>query len=76
MSKIITQIGEKEACKIVSVSGSERFMDRICGMGLTPNTKIQMLQNKKRQPLLIYARDTIIAINRNESKGIFVEGVE
>ena len=32
-----------------------------------------MLQNVKKKPLLIYGRDTMIALNREESERIKVE---
>ncbi|MBN2899799.1 MAG: ferrous iron transport protein A [Clostridia bacterium] len=76
MSTLLTELNEKRYGKIISIEGSQRFLDRAGAMGLTPNTEIQMVQNKKRQPILVYARDTLIALNRKESKGIMVKGVE
>ena len=34
---------------------------------------IEMLQNVKNRPVLVYGRDTMIALNRNESERITVE---
>lgn len=36
----------------------------------------QCKENRKRQPVLLYTRDTLIALNRDESMGIYVKEVE
>ena len=35
---------------------------------------IEICQNHKKQPVLLFARDTLIAIGREESKKIMVGG--
>jgi ferrous iron transport protein A len=65
-------IEESKYC-IVDVEGNKRFIDRVSAMGLTKNTDFQVFQNKKSQPVLLYARNTMIAINRKESVNIIVE---
>jgi len=76
MKTLITEVNEKQRCKIISISGSKRFLDRVGAMGLTPDTIVDIVQNRKRQPILVYARDTMIAINRKECKNILVKGVK
>ncbi|MBQ3836304.1 MAG: ferrous iron transport protein A, partial [Treponema sp.] len=40
---------------------------------ITPGCKITIIKNEKRRPLLVYSRDTMIALNRNECENILVE---
>ena len=53
--------------------GDRRYLSRITSIGLTPGCNIEVLQNGKNRPLLIYGRDTMIALNRGESERIMVE---
>ena len=45
-------------------------------MGLLCGSTLEVCQNNKKQPVLIFARDTLVAIGREESKKIVVGGVE
>lgn len=58
---------------IVQIDGDQRYLSRITSIGLNVGCKVEMLQNAKKKPLLIYGRDTMIALNREESKRIKVE---
>ena len=62
--------------KIHKISGDSRFLSRITSIGLTIGNEVEVIQNNKKQPLLVFGRDTIIAINRNESKRIVLEVTE
>lgn len=65
--------GEKG--KIVTIEGNIRFLSRITSIGLTIGSVIEVIQNQKGRPLLVYGRDTMIAINRNECEKIMLEGI-
>lgn len=62
--------------KIHAISGDSRFLSRITSIGLTIGNEVEVIQNNKKQPLLVFGRDTIIAINRNESERIVLEVTE
>ena len=65
---------EKEGSGIVTkINGDTRFVSRITSIGLTPGCKVTVVKNEKRRPLLVYSRDTMIALNRNECEDIEVE---
>ena len=65
---------EKEASGIITrINGDTRFVSRITSIGLTPGCKVTVVKNEKRRPLLVYSRDTMIALNRNECEDIEVE---
>lgn len=43
-------------------------------MGILTGTKIEICQNHKKQPVLLFARDTLVAIGREESSKIMIGG--
>jgi ferrous iron transport protein A len=59
--------------RIAAIDGDTRFLSRVSSIGLTVGSRIEVICNKKKQPLLVYGRDTMIAINRRESAKITVE---
>ena len=59
---------------IASVNGDQRFISRITSIGLTPGCTVTVIKNEKNRPLLVYSRDTMIALNRKECDLIEVEG--
>ena len=58
---------------IARVNGDNRFVSRITSIGLTPGCKVTVIKNEKRRPLLVYSRDTMIALNRSECENILVQ---
>ncbi|MCR5768294.1 MAG: ferrous iron transport protein A [Lachnospiraceae bacterium] len=66
---------EKDAEGVISaVNGDARFVSRITSIGLTPGCTVTVIKNEKNRPLLIYSRDTMIALNRSECDQVEVEG--
>ncbi len=66
---------EKDAVGVISaVNGDPRFISRITSIGLTPGCTVTVIKNEKNRPLLVYSRDTMIALNRDECGLIEVEG--
>jgi len=62
--------------KVLSISGNSRFLSRISSIGITIGSTVEVIQNEKKYPVLIYQRDTLIALNREESKKIMVEVIK
>ncbi len=71
----LSEVRENREAVITQVEGDTRFMSRITSIGLTPGCKVSVVKNDKNRPMLVYSRDTVIALNRNECKGIQVEEV-
>lgn len=71
----LSEVKENGEALVSDVNGDTRFMSRITSIGLTPGCKVKVVKNDKNRPLLVYTRDTMIALNRNECKGITVEEV-
>ncbi len=74
MKKLI-ELKKEQSGVIASVNGDTRFVSRITSIGITPGCKVTIVKNEKHRPLLIYSRDTMIALNRKKCENITVEGV-
>ena len=69
----LTELEKEDSGIITRINGDTRFVSRITSIGLTPGCKVKVIKNEKRRPLLVYSRDTMIALNRNECDDIEVE---
>lgn len=69
----LTELRNGQKARITAVNGDRRYLSRITSIGLNVGCNIEMLQNVKNRPLLVYGRDTMIALNRAESERISVE---
>lgn len=59
---------------ILEIKEESRLVNRLSSMGVLCGSTIEICQNHKKQPVLLFARDTLIAIGREESKKIMVGG--
>jgi ferrous iron transport protein A len=66
---------ENSSCIIRDFRGDSRFIGRITAIGLTVGSEIKVLQNRRNNPVLLYSRDTMIAVGAKEAAEILVEGV-
>ena len=71
--KRLSDMAEGERGVVASLSGESRFLNRAVSIGLTPGCALEIIKNEKNRPLLIFSRDTMIALNRKESDSIEVE---
>lgn len=69
----LNELTAGEDATIADVRGDTRFLGRIASIGLTPGCKVEVLRNEKKMPLLLYGRDSVIALNREECGNILVE---
>ena len=69
----ISQTKEGQVCRIKDLNGDNRFLSRITSAGLTLGSRVETIPNKGKYPLLVFARDTMLAISRKEAGNIFVE---
>lgn len=71
----LSEVRENKDAVITAIQGDTRFMSRITSIGLTPGCKVSVIKNDKNRPMLVYSRDTMIALNRKECNSITVEEV-
>ena len=69
----LNELEKEQSAVIASINGDTRFVSRITSIGITPGGKITIIKNEKHRPLLVYSRDTMIALNRNECENIMVQ---
>ena len=61
---------------IRALKDETRLVNRLSSMGLVCGSTLEVCQNLKKQPVLVFARDTLVAIGREESKKILLGGAE
>lgn len=71
----LSELGADSMAKVKRLGEDEHFLNRITSIGLTEGTTFQVVRNDKKMPVLIYARQTLLAINRNDCGKIEVEEV-
>jgi len=59
---------------VKEIKDEARLVNRLSSMGLLCGSTIDVCQNNRKQPVLIFTRDTLVAIRREESKKIMVGG--
>lgn len=69
-----TKNGEKGV--IMDIQGDTRFLSRITSIGLTLGCPVTILQNEKKRPILLYSRDSMVALNREECGKIQIGGMK
>ena len=61
--------------RIARVDGDVRLLTRLSSVGLVPGATVQVERNDRNRPVLVFERDTRLAINRQECAHIQVEEV-
>ena len=62
--------------EVKSIRGDERFLSRITSIGLNEGASFQVVKNDRKMPVLIFARETLLALNRRDSENIEVTEVK
>lgn len=73
------RLSEAEAAKhyiVRAIKEEPRLISRLSSMGIMCGSQLEICQNNKKQPVLVFVRDTLVAIGRNESTKITVGGIE
>ncbi len=60
---------------ISSIDGDNHLIARITSIGLSIGCEVEIMQNYKKRPVLLYERDTVLAVNREAAKKIMMEKV-
>ncbi|MBR1796476.1 MAG: ferrous iron transport protein A [Clostridiales bacterium] len=59
--------------RVTSLPGDKRFINRISAIGITSGVDFRVIKNDKHMPVLIYVRQTLLALNRRDCERIEVE---
>ena len=61
----LSELKENQNAVVAKLDGDNRFISRITSIGLTPGCRLQVVKNDRNRPVLVYSRDTMIALNRS-----------
>ena len=60
---------------VAKIEDEDRLVNRLSSMGIICGSEIKVCLYNKKQPVLIFVRDTLVAIGRSESEKIRVGSV-
>lgn len=69
---LLSNLAPGETGVVHELTGGRGFMSRLAALGFTPGTKLLMVQNFDRGPLIVNIRDTRIALGRGEAARVYV----
>lgn len=69
----IERCGHGDVAVISGVEGDARFVGRVTSIGLTVGCEVQVLQNVRKRPVLVYGRDSVIAVDAEDCARIDVQ---
>ena len=58
------------------IKDEARLVNRLSSMGIMCGSRIKVCMNNRKQPVLVFVRDTLVAIGKSESKKVTVGGIE
>ena len=59
--------------RVAAVTGSHHLLSRLVSIGIVAGSRIEVLQNQPKQPVLFYCRDSVIALTKQDCDGIEIE---
>lgn len=71
--KKLGQMKQGQTGVVTAINGDARYMSRITSIGITPGCTISIVKNDKNRPVIVYTRDTMIALNEKECNNIEVQ---
>ena len=71
----LSELSADTHAKVRSLYKDEHFLSRVTAIGLTENATFQVVKNDRKMPVLIYVRETLLALNRADCEKIEVEEV-
>ena len=69
----LSEVKADSRAKVVSLTKDAHFLNRILSVGVTEGAELQVVRNDRKMPVLIYVRETLLALNRKECEMIEVE---
>ncbi len=72
----LSEMKADEHGTVRSLGKDERFLKRITSIGLTEGAAFFVVKNDRKMPVLVYVRETLLALNRKDCEKIEVTEVE
>ena len=71
----LTQTKPDQHGMIRGIGGNAHFANRVTSIGITEGTAFRTVRNDMKMPVLVYLRETLIAVNREDAERIEVETI-
>jgi len=68
----LSALSPGEVGVVKAVTGGRGFMSRLAALGFTPGAEVTMMQNFGRGPLIVFVRNTRVALGRGEAAKVKV----
>jgi len=68
----LSMLGSGEEARLVDVRGGHGIRKHLSAMGLNPGTKVTIMQNAMRGPIILRVMDSRIALGRGMAHKILV----
>ena len=76
MEQIMLSEAQPDKSYIVKeIKDEARLINRLSSMGIVCGSQIKICMNNKKQPVLVFVRDTLVAVGKSESRKIMVGGI-
>ena len=69
----LSELKAGTTAKVVSLGTDEHFVSRITSIGMSEGVSFEVVKNDRKMPVLIYVRETLLAMNRKDCKKIEAE---
>ena len=69
----LSDVKVDQMATIRALGTDTHFLSRVTSVGMTEGTRVQVVRNDRKMPLLIYVRETLLALNRKDCEKIEVE---
>ena len=69
----LSSLKNGEVGVVEDITGGYGFISRISATGFTPDIEVTMVRNWKRGPVIVFLRDTQLALGRGEASKIMVK---
>lgn len=58
----LSEVKVDQMATIRTLGSDTHFLSRVTSVGMTEGTRVQVVRNDKKMPLLIYVRETLLAL--------------
>ena len=69
----LSELKADTSARVVSLGNDERFVKRITSIGMSEGVDLEVIRNDRKMPVLVYVRETLLALNRSDCEKIEME---
>ena len=69
----LSELKAETSARVKSLGNDQHFVNRITSIGMSDGVDFEVVKNDRKMPVLIYVRETLLALNRNDCEKIEVE---